>query len=362
MKSAIKRNTVHFLIILSFGLIPAVAVQFLLKEPVPRHIHVRNFRYGKDPAVIKCNRGDTLVLTFSTDDTGHSFFLEEFDIDAKVSPGRETVEVFGVKDPTETPVITREVTLIARHKGLHNYLVSKSNYRCHVWCGPMHAFEHGKLIISPNTLLIFSLGCSLGIFFLWLLNLGTASKLLVGIADEKEGYKDILQNNGILKKLVVSRWPQTILMMLAMMLVYVVILTSLFGTKMSGRNLGVLLMWAIWLFLLIAVLTPFWEESGARCVRYLFLATCYSVAQLSLPPKEKRGNTKQIFRTISEMAPVAAKQLAKINFIACPDNIFNHTGGITKSNRVCSYCPHSFTNFFGADFRAPCVLPLSLSG
>jgi polyferredoxin len=257
MKRDFKRNTFNLLIVLSFGLIPAIVVQFFTKEPVSRHIHVRNFRYGKDPAAIKCNRGDTLVLTFSTDDTGHSFFLEEFDIDAKVSPGRETVEVFGVKDPTETPVVTREVTLIARHEGLQNYLVSKSNYRCHVWCGPMHAFEHGKLIITPNTLLIFSLGCSLGIFFLWLLNLGTASKPLVSIADEKDGYKDIFQHNGILKKLVVSRWPQTILMMLAMMLVYVVILTSLFGTKMSGRNLGVLLMWAIWLFLLIAVLTPF---------------------------------------------------------------------------------------------------------
>lgn len=257
MKGIIKRNTVNLLIVLSFGLIPAFVAQFFVKEPVSMQIHVRNFRYGKDPAAIKCNRGDTLHLTFSTDDTGHSFFLEEFDIDAKVSPGRETVEVFGVKDPTETPVVTREVTLIARHEGLQNYLVSKSNYRCHVWCGPMHAFEHGKLIISPNTLLIFSLGCSLGIFFLWLLNLGKVLQPEPGITDEKEGYKDILQNNGILKKLVVSRWPQTILMMLAMLLVYVVILTSLFGTKMSGRNLGVLLMWAIWLFLLIAVLTPF---------------------------------------------------------------------------------------------------------
>jgi polyferredoxin len=42
-----------------------------------------------------------------------------------------------------------------------------------------------------------------------------------------------------------------------MVIMYVVILTCLFGTKMSGRNLGVLLMWAVWLFLLIALLTPF---------------------------------------------------------------------------------------------------------
>jgi hypothetical protein len=34
-------------------------------------------------------------------------------------------------------------------------------------------------------------------------------------------------------------------------------MASVFGTKVSGRNLGVLMMWAIWLFLLIAILTPF---------------------------------------------------------------------------------------------------------
>jgi heme/copper-type cytochrome/quinol oxidase subunit 2 len=79
---------------MAFGLVPAIASQFFIPEPVSRNIHVRNFRYGKDPSVIRCNRGDTVHLTFSTDDTGHSFFLEEFDIDAKVSPARELVEVF----------------------------------------------------------------------------------------------------------------------------------------------------------------------------------------------------------------------------------------------------------------------------
>jgi ferredoxin len=34
-------------------------------------------------------------------------------------------------------------------------------------------------------------------------------------------------------------------------------MTSVFGTKVSGRNLGVVLMWMVWLFLLIVVLTPF---------------------------------------------------------------------------------------------------------
>ncbi|MBK6281406.1 MAG: hypothetical protein IPF54_00945 [Draconibacterium sp.] len=243
-----KKHIINFLIIFGFGIIPAVISQFFVRQPVTRNIHVKSFRYGKDPAVIRCNRGDTLRLTFSTEDTGHSFFLEEFDVDAKVSPAREMVEVFKVSDPTEKPELLKEVTIIARHPGIQNFFVARSNYRCHVWCGPMHAFEHGKLVIFPNTLLIFSLGCVTGILFLWILGFFVKTIPVSETEDKKAGYRDLLSKSGFLQKIVVSRWPQIILMMLAMTLVYVVILTTFFGTKMSGRNLGVLLMWGIWLF------------------------------------------------------------------------------------------------------------------
>jgi len=245
--------------VIGFGLIPAIIAQFFISEPTSRNIHISSFRYGKDPAVIRANRGDTLRLTFSTEDTGHSFFLEEFNIDAKVSPARETVEVFETEDPTQKPETTREVVLVAKHPGIENYLVSKSNYRCHVWCGPMHAFEHGKLVILPNTLLIFSLGAIGGVLFLWLLGFSNrfAFASSAKFNDDKSVYHDILGKSGFLKKLVTSRWPQIILILIAMALMYVVVLTTFFGTKMSGRNLGVLLMWGIWLFLLIAFLTPF---------------------------------------------------------------------------------------------------------
>lgn len=245
-----------FLIIFGFGLIPALICQYFVKAPIDRYIHIRSFRYGKDPSVIRCNRGDRLHLTFSTDDTGHSFFLEEFDTDAKISPARDKVEVFKTSDPTQKSVLTRELIITAKHPGILNYLVARSNYRCHVWCGPMHAFEQGKLIILPNTLLVFSLGCLLGILFLWLISISRVTAK-VRVDDENSGYNDLLKNSGFLRKIVVSRWPQIILAIFTMTMIYIVILTSMFGTKMSGRNLGVLMMWAIWLFLLVAILTPF---------------------------------------------------------------------------------------------------------
>ncbi|HSN50256.1 MAG TPA: 4Fe-4S binding protein, partial [Bacteroidales bacterium] len=250
------RNFLNFLIILGFGLVPAVLCQLFTKKPVSRHIHVSSFRYGKDPYEIRCNRGDTLHLTFSSKDTGHSFFLEEFDMDVKISPSSEEVSVFKTSDPSIEPYLTKEITLIAKHPGIYNFIDSKSNYRCHVWCGPMHAFEQGKLIIMPNTLLVFSLGSLVGIIFLWLINVFRNSDVKAD-ESEKSGYKDLLKEEGILKKIVVSRYTQAALMILTMVMIYIVILTSVFGTKVSGRNLGVLLMWAIWLFALVALITPF---------------------------------------------------------------------------------------------------------
>ncbi len=255
MKGA-QRRIINIFIVLSFGLLPAIICQLFIKEPVDRYIHIRNFRYGKDPYVIRCNQGDRLHLTFSSDDTGHSFFLEEFDIDVKVSPAVEEVTIFKTSDPSIKPIITKELTLTAEFHGISKYIISKCNYRCHVWCGPLHAFEQGKLIIMPNTLLCFSLGSLFAIVLLWLLSIFRKVTPAYHPEDGKSEMKDIFKGSGFIKKAVVSRWPQIILTILALGLIYVVIMTSIFGTKMSGRNLGVLLMWAIWLFLLVALLTP----------------------------------------------------------------------------------------------------------
>jgi polyferredoxin len=251
----IKIKVWKWLIMLSFILIPGLLCQLFVKEPVGRKIHITSFRYGKNPSVIRCNRGDTLHLTFSSEDTGHSFFLEEFDMDVKVSPVGDAVAVFKTSDPTLKPKFTREVTLIARHPGILNYLVAKSNYRCHVWCGPMHAFEQGKLVIMPNTLLFSGLGGLLGILVLWIIKILKTKSSNPGQPEYNFDKKDLLLQPFV-KKFLKSRWPQIIFMLIAMIMIYIVILTSVFGTKMSGRNLGVLLMWAVWLFLLVAIMTP----------------------------------------------------------------------------------------------------------
>jgi polyferredoxin len=288
--SSVRRTLSTLSIIISFGLIPALIGQLFVREPSRKNIHIRNFRYGKDPSVIRVNRGDTLHITFSTEDTGHSFFLEEFDIDAKVSPSRNEVEIFKPSDPSSAPLTSRELTFVARHKGIFNFLTAKSNYRCHIWCGPMHAFEQGKLIILPNTLLIFSLGCIAGILFLWILRFYRNHE---PETSDKNG-KDLF-NSGFFRKIVVSRWPQMILTILALVMIYIVIMTSVFGTKVSGRNLGVLLMWAVWLFLLVTILTPLGGRIWCTICPLPFLGDWLQRRSFFSPIMGRTGNYNNLF-------------------------------------------------------------------
>jgi len=242
----------------AFAAVPAVLCQFWTSPPESRHIHVEAFRYGKEPSVIRCNRGDTLHLTFSSRDTGHSFFLEEFDIDAKISPANRNVQLFRATRPEEPSRSVEEVVFTAEHPGWLRYVVSKSQYRCHVWCGPMHAFEHGNLVIWPNTLLCAAFGLLIGIPFVGFLSLRPylSGSMPVPLTDGRSKGWDMFRRMPWLKTLLKRRELQVALITITMAALYMVILTSLFGTKVAGRNFGVMVTWVIWLFLLTVVITP----------------------------------------------------------------------------------------------------------
>ena len=253
-----KRRFRDCLILLMFATGPAVLCQFWVAPTQSRHIHVEAFRYGKDPSVIRCNRGDTLHLTFSSRDTGHSFFLEEFDIDAKINPACREVQLFRARHPEEPSISTEEVVFKAEHPGWLRYFVSKSQYRCHVWCGPMHAFEHGNLIIWPNTLLCAAFGLLIGIPCLAFLRVRSRFEAAVPTPMEsppKPGW-DVFKRMPWLKRLLKRRDLQLTMIAITMAALYMVILTSLFGTKVAGRNFGVMVTWVVWLFLLTVVITP----------------------------------------------------------------------------------------------------------
>lgn len=251
-----KMRACQAIVLLAFAAAPAIVCQYSAQPPQDRHIHIDSFRYGKDPSAIYVNRGDRLHLTFSSLDTGHSFFLDEFDIDAKMSAGDDRVQVFSTSDPTRPAPVQREVVLEARRPGIANWLASKAVFRDHVWTGPMHAFEQGKLIIRPNTLLFASMGALLGLPLALLIG---AWPMLVSTAPAhlpRPASVDLLKRDGWLRQLLRGRALLFYLQMFALLLLYGVLLTTLFGTKVAGRNMGSMLLWVLWLFMLATLMVP----------------------------------------------------------------------------------------------------------
>jgi polyferredoxin len=145
--------------------------------------------------------------------------------------------------------------------------------------------------------------CRTGIFIFWLLGIYKPATS-AGQTGDRRSYIDLFSKSGFIKKAATSRWPQTVVMLLAMMLVYVVILTSVFGTKMSGRNLGVLLMWAIWLFLLIAILTPFLGRIWCTICPLPFFGDWFQRKSVMSPVEGIKGEYKNSYSGLFLKWPV----------------------------------------------------------
>lgn len=332
-----KQRVLQGLALFIFAALPAWLCQYFVDPPQDRHIHVEAFRYGKNPSVIHANWGDRLHLTFSTKDTGHSFFLEEFNIDAKISPGNPNIAVFRTDDPEAPPTFQREVVIEAKHDGWFGWLVSRSQFRCHVWCGPMHAFEHGNIIIAPNRLLYAGYGLLFGIPLVALVSLRPTLKR--GWAQPPATVSDIgwdlFERFPWMKTVIKQRWFQVVFLSFGMALMYVVVVTSAFGTHVAGRNLGIMLMWVVWMFFLAAVLTPL---GGAHLVLGLPIALVgrhFTAAHHFWGASGQDGQISQyVFWFEQTVASGPVQCLAQAVCVFVFGHVFNGAGDLSPRNSV----------------------------
>ena len=123
--------------------------------PVERTITIAAHKYAYDPPVLRVNQGDRLHIRLVAKDVTHGFYLEGYNLDAKVRPENPT---FWARRPSEQQDYkeVEEVNFIANRTG-------KFRYRCSITCGYMHPFMQGELIVSPNYLYSTSVGLALGL-------------------------------------------------------------------------------------------------------------------------------------------------------------------------------------------------------
>ena len=83
------RRLLALAILIVGAAVPAWIAGVLAQTPRTRDIHIEAYRYGFSPSRIKANRGDRLRLTFSTRDTGQSFFFQDYDLHVSITPGNK---------------------------------------------------------------------------------------------------------------------------------------------------------------------------------------------------------------------------------------------------------------------------------
>ncbi|HYK89209.1 MAG TPA: 4Fe-4S binding protein [Acidobacteriota bacterium] len=245
----IGRRFAGWFILAASVLFPALAVRLLTPSPRIRSIHIEAFRYGFSPSRIKVNRGDRLRLTFSTRDTGQSFFLQDYDVHVVITPGSNIVEVHRLSQPDAPPSRQSTVELTAGLPGFWGLFVAKSQFRNHTYNGPLHGTERGDLIVAPNYLLAGSLGLLAVLPLLLLLRRNALAEL-------KPRTANLFTLLPWLKKLMKKPSFQFDLTIPMLAVFYFVILAGLLGTKVSGRNAGPMVIWVLWLSALIIFLVP----------------------------------------------------------------------------------------------------------
>lgn len=152
-----KRSRIIFciLLVVAGGLIGGL---FAAKkeEPKERQISIEARQYAYNPAVIHVNKGDRITLKLKSKDVTHGFYLEGYDIDAKI---RAQYPHFWLRHPSENLdeyEQVDEISFVANKSG-------KFRYRCSITCGTFHPFMQGELVVEPNYAYPVSIGLAIGL-------------------------------------------------------------------------------------------------------------------------------------------------------------------------------------------------------
>ena len=164
MMNFLKSNVWLFLLVLGGTAVGYLTSAWSTDTAQDREITIEAYKYAFDPPRIEINRGDRVTIRLKSRDVTHGFYLEGYDIDAKVRPDMPT---FWMRRPSEGEqdyAVVEEISFIADHAG-------KFRYRCSVTCGSMHPFMQGELIVQPNYLYSSSVGFALSLAFATMLSL-----------------------------------------------------------------------------------------------------------------------------------------------------------------------------------------------
>jgi polyferredoxin len=244
-----RRKALIFIILL---LLPAVALPLLIKPSTgvqTRVVKLKAAKYGYTPAKIVVNQGDRIVIQPTSLDVTHGFYLDGYPVEFTIKQQGLAFQKYTWEDEdgslqTDWDKVS-QIEFVADRKG-------KFIFRCTRICGNLHPFMTGELIVRPNTFYYLSVSLSV-----WIV----VSLLLWFLQDAATGVKpykrvNLLETFPLLKWLVKRRSFQFLLLFPGVVVFYLFIIASLWGSPVGNSNIAIIVVWILWWFALKAIFVP----------------------------------------------------------------------------------------------------------
>jgi len=239
-----------FLILFSLelALLIPLGISQLPKTATTRHIAIDAHRFAYTPSRLIVNKGDTVILQFSTSDVTHGLQLDGYPIELIARKGTTFRKHDWLEDKGHLHTNWSRISSVkfrARRSG-------KFIFRCTETCGNLHPFMSGELIVKPNTPYHFFLALSIWVVFTAFVLMRFKNPASPG------GSKRINSLDALpwLKRLVKLRSFQFWFLVPNFIVFYLFILSSLWGSPVGNRNITIVFVWILWWFVLKAILVP----------------------------------------------------------------------------------------------------------
>ncbi len=240
-------------LLIGLGLIAALAAPWLIRlnppAPQTRTIELTARRFAYSPARIVVNRGDTVVIKATSADVTHGFLLDGYDVEAVIKPQGLIFQKYTWED--DDGAVKADWDKVPAIE----FVTDKSGkfaWRCNQTCGTLHPFMTGELVVRDNT--VYHLAVSLSIWLVF----GLMALFAAGYRFRPSRPKrSNLLDKGWIRRLVMRRDFQFLVILPNLLIFYLLIIAALFGSPVGNHNIGIIFVWILWWTALKAILVPF---------------------------------------------------------------------------------------------------------
>jgi plastocyanin len=204
-------------------------------QQAEHHLTLEARSFAFEPAVIQVNQGDRVILDLESVDVTHGVYIDGYGVEAVSEPGHKA-----------------RLDFVANRVG-------KFKYRCSMACGPLHPFMIGELIVKPN--IPYWRGAALALlatvgFVAYLWHKSRTGQAPANPGPQAAGQRIELTRIPLLKRLLLWRGFQPVLMLATLFGFVLAVMAGLFGTPVGSKNFAIIFVWIVWWALLIIVLVP----------------------------------------------------------------------------------------------------------